>query len=114
MRERMLALCVTHAATMAAAVTNSQSSLTPETIEEVIGDLAGKQAQLLGYIDERLDQGADLQGLARIFALHGQNATRLGRLLRDKRALSGQASDGISAAIAQALDELSTELGVAL
>jgi hypothetical protein len=36
------------------------------------------------------------------------------RLLRDKRALSGEAADGIAGAIASALDELSTEWGVRL
>lgn len=36
------------------------------------------------------------------------------RLLRDQRALSGAAADGIAGAIAQALDELATELGIAL
>jgi hypothetical protein len=39
---------------------------------------------------------------------------RVAHLLRDQRALTGQAADGLTAAIAQALDELSTELGVAL
>ncbi|MCJ7737360.1 MAG: hypothetical protein MUQ10_08625 [Anaerolineae bacterium] len=125
MRDTMPALCVTHAARTTAAdanpgigmpsgSANSQSSPSPEMIEKVIDDLAGKQAQLSAYITERLDQGADVQGLARVFALHGQNASRLGRLLRDQRALSGDAADGIAGAIAQALDELSTELGADL
>ncbi len=35
--------------------------------------------------------------------------SRLGRLLRDRRALSGDAADGISDAIAKALDELGSE-----
>ena len=35
-------------------------------------------------------------------------------LLRHQRAISGEAADGISGAIAQALDELSTEWGVEL
>jgi hypothetical protein len=34
--------------------------------------------------------------------------------MRDQRALSGAAADGISGAIAQALDELSTHMGVEL
>ena len=34
--------------------------------------------------------------------------------LRAKRALSGEAADGLAAAFAQALDELSTELGIEL
>jgi hypothetical protein len=39
---------------------------------------------------------------------------RVARLLRDKRALSGEAADGLNGAIAQALNELSTELGIEL
>jgi hypothetical protein len=52
--------------------------------------------------------------LARLLALHGQNASRIGRLLRDQRALSGAAADGLLEAIAKALDEISTELGIKL
>jgi hypothetical protein len=39
---------------------------------------------------------------------------RVARLLRDKRALSGEAADGIAGALAQALDELASELGLEL
>lgn len=91
------------------------------TIEDVIADLAHKQAALSAYIDFVVSPA--IQGelsaltigdLVSLLRLHGQNASRLGRLLRDRRALSGEAADGISGAIAQALDELSTELGVEL
>jgi hypothetical protein len=34
--------------------------------------------------------------------------------LKARRALSGEAADGLAAAFAQALDELSTELGIEL
>ncbi len=50
----------------------------------------------------------------RLFGLSLQATRTIARLLRDKRALTGEAADGISAAIAQALDELSTEWGVPL
>jgi hypothetical protein len=84
-------------------------------IRAVILDLAAKQSALSDYIDAHLeDPDADLPALARLFALHGQNASRLGRLLRDQRALSGAAADGIAGAIAQALDELGNELGADL
>jgi hypothetical protein len=97
-------------------------------IADVIADLAAKQATLSRYIDRCFPAGSaperdnsdgamatpDLHAIARLLALHGQNASRLGRLLRDQRALSGDAADGIAGAIAQALDELSTELGVVL
>ena len=86
----------------------------PETIEEVIGDLASKQATLSNLIDTCMKGGVHLADLVKLFALHGQNASRLGRLLRDQRALSGDAADGIAGAIAQALDELSNELGTEL
>ena len=51
---------------------------------------------------------------ARLVGLALQATRTVARLLRDKRALSGEAADGIASAIAQALDELSTEWGVDL
>jgi hypothetical protein len=39
---------------------------------------------------------------------------RIASLLRDKRALSGEAADGLAGAVAQVLDELSNEWGVPL
>jgi hypothetical protein len=59
-------------------------------------------------------EGVPLRELAHLLALHSQNAARLGRLLRDKRALSGEAAEGLSSAIDQALDELATEWGIDL
>jgi hypothetical protein len=74
-----------------------------------------KQVALDGYIDRILTTGRpSVQELIHLLRIHGQNASRLGRLLRDRRALSGDAADGISGAIAQALDELSNELGTDL
>jgi hypothetical protein len=52
--------------------------------------------------------------LIRLFSLYTLASSRLSRLLRDRRALSGQAADGFAGAIAQTLDELSTEWGVDL
>jgi hypothetical protein len=89
----------------------------PQSIEEVIADLSQKQAALSGLIANGISNpNTDLtkEDLVKIFAIHGQNASRLGKLLRDQRALSGEAADGIAAAIGRALDELSTELGVDL
>jgi len=85
----------------------------PDSIAEVIHDLAVKQARLSKVINGQRNS-KDIQTLARLLALHAQTASRLGRLLRDQRALSGEAADGISSAIAQALDELSNELGTDL
>lgn len=85
----------------------------PYTIDEIIADLSSKQRLLSQHIDQLTDD-ADLPALVTLFRLHAQTASRLSRLLRDQRALSGLASDGISGAIAQALDELSTELATSL
>jgi hypothetical protein len=85
-------------------------------INGIIGDLASKQAQLSALINRCLESAPepDVGDLVRLLRIHGQNASRLGRLLRDRRALSGDAADGLLGAIAQALDELSTEWGVDL
>jgi len=82
------------------------------TIEDVVADVQKRQHQLSSYIDEQLADGkittADILSL---FALHSQTASRLGRLLRDERALSGKAADGIAGAIAAAIAEIATEKG---
>ena len=86
-----------------------------ESIEDVVGDVQARQQELSTFIQQHLSGGqASLDDVIRLFALHAQNASRLGRLLRDQRALSGASADGMAAALATALDELSTELGVAL
>jgi hypothetical protein len=77
-----------------------------------VEDLAEKQARLSAYIDTLLNEDSDLADIANLLRIHGMNASRLGRLLRDRRALSGDAADGIAGAIAQALDELNSELGI--
>ena len=86
------------------------SSKAPSTIEDVFDDLAKKQATLSEFIDSKLDD-MEIPELATLLGLHAQTASRLGRLLRDKRAISGDAADGISGALAQALAELGTALG---
>jgi hypothetical protein len=57
---------------------------------------------------------ADPETLAKLGALVMSGARTIARLLRDERALTGQAADGIAGAIGQALDELSVELGLEL
>jgi hypothetical protein len=84
-----------------------------QNIDDVIADALRKHERLSAYIEEHAAE-FDPDVLARLLALHGQNATRLGRLLRDKRALSGKAADSLLDALGKALDELSTELGVKL
>jgi hypothetical protein len=51
---------------------------------------------------------------ARSLQLLSRGAGQLAALMRAKRALSGEAADGLAAAFAKALDELSTELGIDL
>ena len=53
-----------------------------------------------------------LQDFARLAAVVFQGGRTVARLLRDRRALSGEAADGIAGALAQAIDELSTEWGL--
>lgn len=86
-----------------------------ETIEDVIRDMLEWQSQFTALIEERvLSEGIAVSELAKLLAVHGQNASRIGQLLRDQRALSGEAMDGLLAALATALDELGTELGTKL
>jgi len=81
------------------------------TITDILLDAQERQAQLSQFIDETLAEGTDTDTVVKLFALHAQSATRLGNLLRTQRALSGASADGITAAIAAALQELGTELG---
>jgi hypothetical protein len=83
------------------------------SIDDVLDDAMQKHTQLSAYIEQHTGD-LPIVELVKLFALHGQNASRLGRLLRDKRALSGQSADGLLDAIGKALDEISTELGVKL
>jgi hypothetical protein len=86
-----------------------------DLILAIVLDLLAKQNRLSRYIDGCLGDGkVPVQDLARLLAIHSQNAARLGRLLRDKRALSDRAADAMTAAIDQALDELSAEWGIDL
>ena len=56
----------------------------------------------------------DIELLVRLAQALGGGASRVGRLMRDLRALVGEAADGLTGAVARALDELSTELGIKL
>ena len=91
------------------------ATITPTTIEGVIEDLAEKQAALSEYLATNLQNPkTDITTLANIFTIHAQNASRLGRLLSQQHALSGDMADGLAGAIGQALDELSLILDVQL
>jgi hypothetical protein len=83
------------------------------SLDDIIQDLAIKQARLSAYIDSK-GEDISVYEIVHLLQLHGRTASRLQRLLRDKRALSDEAADGLSSAVAQALDELSAEWGVEL
>ena len=84
-------------------------------IDDVVEDALVKQTQLSAFIEQKVAEGEmPVKEMAQLLALHGQNAVRIGRLLRDQRALSGKSVDGLLEAIGAALDELSTELGIDL
>jgi hypothetical protein len=84
-------------------------------IGAVIADLAAKQQRLSRYIDDRLAAGdTSVQDMARLLALHSQNASRLGRLLRDQQALGGEAAYSLQHIIDLALDGLAEEWGIEL
>jgi hypothetical protein len=93
----------------------NQTSLRDEKliIEDVIADLAAQQAWLSDYIQTHM-ASLDISVLVRLLTLHGQNASRLGKLLRDQHALSGEKADGISQALEAAMVELSFILGMDL
>jgi len=87
---------------------------TPLTsIEDVINDALRRQSELTNYIDAHACE-MTTDDLVKLFTLHGQNASRLGRLLRDARALSGKSADSLLDAIGTALDEINTQLGTQL
>ncbi len=82
-------------------------------IEEIIADALRRLQQLGAYIDAHQDVLSTTE-LARLLSVHGENAARLGRLLRDAHALSGDAADGLLDAVGKALDEIATQLGIDL
>lgn len=82
-----------------------------ETIDEVILDLRGRMEQLSELIDERLEESANTNELVKLFALHAQTASRLGRLLRDRQILSGDATDALIELMERMRKELKGEKG---
>ncbi len=81
------------------------------TIDAIIEDLHQRQITLSHYLDKAAAD-ENFSDLLPIFALHAQTASRLGRLLRDRRALTGDAGDGLAEAVSAALDELCTMFNV--
>lgn len=79
------------------------------TIDEIIQILSGKFLALNDYLSK-----AETADFLAAFNALAESASRLSRLLRDKRALSGEAADGIAGAIGQALDEIASQVGADL
>ena len=75
-------------------------------IDDVILSLHAQHMDLSQHIDRHWHD-LDASQLARLLALHAENATRLGRLLRDHCAIHGEPDDPMDAALIGALDILS-------
>lgn len=60
------------------------------------------------------EEELSVRELTRVASMVFNGSRVVARLLRDERALSGEAADGISGAIGHALDELATEWGLEL
>ena len=82
-------------------------------INGIIQDLAARMAQLSQIIESYADE-LSIADLVTLFRVHGQNASRLGRLLRDRDALSGDSTDRLTQIFDAALDALSEEWEVEL
>ena len=85
----------------------------PASINGIIQDLIARQEQLSAIIDQHIDQ-LSIADLVRLFAIHGQNASRLGRLLRDRQALAGDGDDRFQQFMDAWLDVMSEALGIKL
>jgi hypothetical protein len=85
-------------------------------IDHAIAGLIDKMNRLDQLIVAR--QRASSEGgngyLVQLFTLYTQGSSRLARLLRTRRALSGEAARSLARAMSAALDELSSEWGVDL
>ena len=85
----------------------------PPSINAIIHDLVARQEQLSAIIDDHLDD-LSIQELVRLFAIHGQNASRLGRLLCHRQALVGDSDDRFQQFIDGWIDDVCEEYGVEL
>ena len=81
-----------------------------ESLDDAIGGLQEKLGNLLAL----MDVSADAEDMLKVFGLYAQGTSRLGRLLRDKRALDGDSTDSLFEMLGRAIEEVKTELGVDL
>lgn len=70
--------------------------------------------RLLEYLEHEDFQQLSVEDMAALGPLVLKSTTTIAALLKTQRALSGEAADGISGAIAQALAELGNEWGIDL
>ncbi len=82
-----------------------------ETLDEVIADLRIRIEQVSELIDAQRGKKGNVTELAKLFALHSQSASRLGRLLRDRHAISDDPADGLAGLVAEVIDEVGPEAG---
>lgn len=80
-------------------------------MDALISDLAEKQRQLAEHL-KRDDLSDNV--LAQLFSAYGRNAATLGRLLRDRLALSHKSAGDLTAIMNQVLDELGKEWNLKL
>lgn len=78
-------------------------------LDALIVTLAEKQAGLVAGLE-----GDDLERTVRLVHVLTQSAAALGRLLRDRQAISSERAAGITSELAAALEELSGEAGLTL
>ena len=83
---------------------------------ETLGDEIAINRIMLGRLLNFLQEADDVSipEVVKIVALVFRSTKAMSTLLRDEKALSGEAAEGIAGAIGQALDELSMELGLEL
>ena len=82
-----------------------------EILDEVIIELRQRMVQASELIDRMEWDDEKETALIKLLALHAQSASRVGGLLRDRRAISGDAADSLMALAAQIIDEVGTDLG---
>lgn len=85
------------------------------TIGQAIAGLVDKMARLDRVIADLAAEAHEADPrVVKAIEVYTQSSSRLSRLLRDRRALTGDSGDDIPAAIARALEELGDEWGVDL
>jgi hypothetical protein len=93
---------------------DDEIATTRVTLRRILALLSVERAERSPEHPRAAEGGMEPRDYARLARLALIGGRTVARLLRDKRALSGEAADGLAGAISQALDELSTEWGIEL